>query len=45
MGSFFVDGVHLCQVYKAITRRQFTFCHKSQGVPDTQFIDLGRMKG
>ena len=31
--------------YRAITRRQLTFCHKSQGVPDTQFIDLGRMKG
>ena len=43
-GSTVRDRVQLPKSYKDTTRRQFTFYHKSPGIPGTQFIDLGRMK-
>ena len=39
-----MDGVQLSQGYSAI-RGQFIFTIMSLGVPGTQLIDLGRMKG
>ena len=32
-------------MYRATTRTEFTFYHKSPGVPGTHFIDIRRMKG
>ena len=39
-----MDGVQLSQGYSAI-QGQFIFAIMSLGVPGTQLIDLGRMKG
>ena len=44
MASFH-GGVPLPQGYRATTTKQFTFYHSFSGVPETQLIDLRRMKG
>ena len=40
-----MDVIHLSQGYRAIMRKHFTFYIQFPGVPGTQLIDLGRMKG
>ena len=37
--------VQLSQGYNTTKRRQFTYHHKSPGVPGTHFFNIGRMKG
>ena len=37
--------VQLSQGYGATTRTQFTIYRKSPGVPGTQFLNIGRLKG
>ena len=40
-----MDGVQLSQGYRPLRVNSLLFTTKPPGVPGTQFIDLGRMKG
>ena len=41
--ALLMDGFQLPQGYRATTRRQFAFYHKSPEIFGTHLIDLGRM--
>ena len=43
--TLFMDGVNCLKATELLREDSFLFTIKSPGVPETHFIDLGRMKG